>query len=324
MNAYSFKRPIVEFRQVQYFICLFEEGSVTRAARRLNIVQPALSMQIAKLEEDCGKQLFERSKQGMVPTAAARQMYRVFLPIMRDFSHARDLVMHADGEISGHVNIGLITSLTDGVLAETLSAFSTRYPNVGVTVAEGYSKTLADWVAGGQLDAAIINKPRRSNLSLNVEHIVDEDLVLITSARHSPALPARLVLKQIPSLKLALVLPTRFHGLRAILDSFAQHEDVDLTPTLEVDSLEATIKLVEQTQFATILPRIAIHRRLSNGSLQARSIVSSRLIRQVVSVSNPRRPLNSATTTFIGMLTEQMRLITKEQSEQKLGATAPR
>ena len=69
----------MEFRQVQYFICLFEEGTVTRAARRLNIVQPALSMQIAKLEEDLGQQLFERTKQGMVPTSAARQMYRVVL-----------------------------------------------------------------------------------------------------------------------------------------------------------------------------------------------------------------------------------------------------
>jgi LysR family nitrogen assimilation transcriptional regulator len=307
----------MDSRQIQYFICLFEEGSVTRAARRLNIVQPALSMQIAKLEQDCGKQLFERSKQGMVATAAARQMYRLFLPIMRDFSHAREQVMHADGEITGHVNIGLITSLTDGVLAETLAVFSSRYPNAGVTVAEGYSRTLIDWVAGGQLDVAIVNKPRRT-LSLNVEHILDEDLVLVVSAQHSTALPARLTLRQLSSLGLGFVLTTRYHGLRAIVDSFAEHEDVDLTPVVEVDSLEATMRLVEQTQFASILPRIAVQRRLSNGTLQARSIVSSHLIRQVVSISNPRRPLNSATTTFIGMLTERMRLIAKDQSEDKI------
>lgn len=304
----------MEFRQIQYFICLIEEGSVTRAARRLNIVQPALSMQIAKLEEACGKRLFERSRHGMVPTAAARHMYRAFLPVMRDFCHAHDQVMHADGEISGNVSIGLITSLTDGVLAETLSAFSARYPAVALTVAEGYSRTLTDWVSGGQLDAAIINKPRGS-LSLNIEHILDEDLVLVTSALNTTRLPVRLTLKQIPSLKLALVLTTRFHGLRAILDSFARHEDVDLEPALEVDSLEATIKLVEQTQFATILPRLAVQRRLSNGTLHARSIESSHLIRQVVAISNPRRPLNSATTAFIAMLAAQMRLIAPEHLE---------
>ncbi|HYD61497.1 MAG TPA: LysR family transcriptional regulator [Noviherbaspirillum sp.] len=302
----------MEFRQVQYFICLFEEGTVTRAAQRLNIVQPALSMQIAKLEDELGQQLFERTKQGMVPTAAARQMYRLFLPIMRDFTHARTQLMSTDGEISGHVNIGLIASITEGVLAETLGAFSSKYPNVDVRVADGYSATLSDWVAGGQIDAAIINKPRRQ-LALNVEHIVDEEMVLITSAGYSAALPQRLSLRQISTLGLTLVLPTREHGLRGIIDSFAQHEDVDLAPKFEIDSLVTTVKLVEQTQLATILPRIAVHRGLSEGRLRAHSIVSPRLVRQVVAVSHPRRPLNSATSAFIAMLTEQMRLRTQEQ-----------
>jgi LysR family nitrogen assimilation transcriptional regulator len=305
----------VEFRQIQYFICLIEEGSITRAAHRLNIVQPALSMQITKLEKDCGKRLFERSKHGMVPTAAARHMYRAFQPVLRDFCHAHDQVMHADGEISGQVSIGMVTSLTDGLLAESLSDFATRYPNVDVTVAEGYSRTLTDWVSGGQLDAAIINKPR-GNLSLNIEPIVEEDMMLVTSALHPVRLPPRLTLKEIPSLKLALVLPTRFHGLRAILDSFARHEDVELEPALQVDSLEATIKLVEQSQFAAILPRIAVQLRLGAGTLQARSIESSRLTRQVVVISNPRRPLNSATTTLLGILTSRMRLTAQDQRDR--------
>jgi DNA-binding transcriptional LysR family regulator len=305
----------VEFRQIQYFICLIEEGSITRAAHRLNIVAPALSMQISKLEKTCGKRLFERSKHGMVPTAAARQMYRAFQPVMRDFCHAHDQVMHADdGEISGQVSIGMVTSLTDGVLAETLSDFATRYPGVDVTVAEGYSRTLTDWVSGGQLDAAIINKPR-GILSLNIEPIAEEDMVLVTSALHPVRLPPQLTLKQIPSLKLALVLPTRFHGLRAILDSFARHEDVELEPALQVDSLEVTMKLVEQSQFAAILPRNAVQRRLSAGTLQARSIESSRLTRQVVVISNPRRPLNSATTTLLGILTSRMRLTAQDQRD---------
>jgi LysR family nitrogen assimilation transcriptional regulator len=311
----------MEFRQIQYFICLFEEGTVTRAARRLNIVQPALSMQIAKLEDDIGQQLFERTKQGMVPTAVARQMYRLFLPIIRDFSHARTQLMSTDGEISGHVNIGLIASITEGVLAETLSAFSAKHPNVDVRVADGYSATLTDWVSGGQIDAAIINKPRRQ-LALNVENIVDEEMVLITSSGYSAALPPRLTLRQITLLGLVLVLPTRGHGLRGIFDSFAQHEDVDLSPKFEIDSLVTIVKLVEQTQLATILPRIAVHRALSEGRLRSHAIVSPRLIRQVVAISHPRRPLNSATNAFIAMLTEQMRLRTQEQTSGEANGIA--
>ncbi len=68
----------MDLKQIQYFIALFEDGSVTRAAKRLNIVQPALSMQIAKLEDELKQTLFERGAHGMTPTAAGRLMYRLY------------------------------------------------------------------------------------------------------------------------------------------------------------------------------------------------------------------------------------------------------
>lgn len=297
----------MDFRQIHYFISLYEEGTVTRAALRLNIVQPALSMQIGRLEEHVGQKLFERTKHGMVPTAAARQMYRLFLPIMRDFSNAEAQMLSSEGAIRGHVKIGLIASITEGVLVDTLSAFSTKYPDVGVSVSDGYTSTLTDWVAGGRLDAAIVNKPRRP-LALDVEHIVDEEMVLITGLAFQTSLPQNLTLRQLSSLGLALVLPTRGHGLRANIDSFAESENIELAPKFEIDSLVATVKLVEQAQVATIVPRVAVHRQLDNGSLRAHRIASPRLVRRVVSVSHPRRPLNPAAKLFLSMLAANMRL----------------
>ena len=56
----------MDLRQISYFVALFEERSVTRAARRVNVVQPALSMQIAKLERELEQKLFERLPKGTV------------------------------------------------------------------------------------------------------------------------------------------------------------------------------------------------------------------------------------------------------------------
>lgn len=299
----------MDFRQIHYFISLYEEGTVTRAALRLNIVQPALSMQIGRLEDHIGQKLFERGKQGMVPTAAGRQMYRLFLPIMRDFSNAEAQMLSTEGAIRGHVNIGLIASITEGVLVDTLSEFSNKYPDVGVTVSDGYTSTLTDWVAAGRLDAAIVNKPRRP-LALDVEHIVDEEMVLITGAGFAASLPRDLALRQVPSLGLPLVLPSRGHGLRSNIDSFAESENIELTAKFEIDSLIAAINLVERTQMASIVPRIAVHRQLASGSLRAHPIVSPQLVRRVVSVSHPRRPLNPATKLFMSMLAANLRLRT--------------
>jgi DNA-binding transcriptional LysR family regulator len=312
----------MDFRQIHYFISLVEEGTVTRAAHRLNIVQPALSMQIGKLEDDVGQRLFERTKQGMVPTAAGRQMYRLFMPIMRDFSNAYAQMRSSEGAIRGHVNIGLIASITEGVLVDTLSEFSNKYPEVEVSVADGYTSTLVERVAAGQLDAAIVNKPRRP-LTLDVEHIIDEEMVLITGPALSGAVPEGLSLRQLSTLGLALVLPTRGHGLRSNIDSFAESENIELSPKFEIDSLVATVKLVEQAQVATIVPRVAVHRQLSSGTLRAHTITAPRLVRRVVSVSHPRRPLSPAARLFISMLATHMQLRSPAEAQGDGGPPAP-
>jgi DNA-binding transcriptional LysR family regulator len=306
----------MEFRQIQYFICLFEEGTVTRAARRLNIVQPALSMQIARLEDELGRQLFERSQQGMQPTSAARQMYRLFLPIMRDFAHAREQVLRTDGELNGHVNVGMIASVAQGVLSDALEEFAGQHPKVTITVTDGYSATLADLVAGGQLDAAFINKPRRP-LSLNVEHIADEDVIMVTSATYPHNLAATIPFREAATLDLAL--PTRQHGLRGILESFAQAEDIDLSPVFEMDSIVSIIKLVERTRYATLLPRVAVRNHMPRGGLRCHDVVSPRLIRQVACVTHPRRTLSAEAAAFVAVLTKHVRSLADEETPKKPG-----
>ncbi|ANN78630.1 LysR family transcriptional regulator [Bordetella flabilis] len=304
----------MEFRQIQYFICLFEEGTVTRAARRLNIVQPALSMQIARLEDELGRKLFERSQQGMQPTSAARQMYRLFLPIMRDFAHAREQVLRTDGELNGHVNVGMIASVAQGVLSDAMEEFAGQHPKVTITVTDGYSATLADLVAGGQLDAAFINKPRRP-LSLNVEHVADEDVIMVTSATHPHNLAATIPFREAAALELAL--PTRQHGLRGILESFAQAEDIDLSPIFEMDSIVSIIKLVERTRYATLLPRVAVRNHVTRGGLRCHDVVSPRLIRQVACVTHPRRTLSAEAAAFVAVLTKHVRSLADEEAPDK-------
>lgn len=70
MAGYSRDVPCMDFRKLSHFVTVAETGSLTRAARRLNIVQPALSQSIAKLEQDLGAPLFTRSRHGMALTGA--------------------------------------------------------------------------------------------------------------------------------------------------------------------------------------------------------------------------------------------------------------
>jgi LysR family transcriptional regulator, nitrogen assimilation regulatory protein len=310
----------MDLRQIQYFIALFEDGSVTRAAKRLNIVQPALSMQIAKLEDELHQQLFERGPHGMSPTATGRLMYRLFLPIIRDIAHAREQLIERGEIVTGHVAIGVIASVTESVLPESLSRLNARYPQVEVTVADGYSATLIDWVAGGQLDAAIINKPR-GRMSLDSQTLLDEEMVLVTSAKHGPQLPPTIELAKLPDLE--LVLPTKRHGLRGVLDTAAQHEGVMLAPKFEIDMLSSLINFVAATRFATILPRIAVQRAADGGALRVYPILAPRLVRHIVRISHPRRPLSAAAEALMEIIVDEINRVSATSSLALDGHAAP-
>lgn len=295
----------MEFRQIQYFVCLYEEGSVTRAARRLNIVQPALSMQIAKLEEEIGKALFVRNPKGMEPTSEARRMYRLFLPVLGDYARAREQVLQTTTELSGQVRIGMIESLAQGVLVDALLEFSDRHPKVELSLTDGFSGTLTDAVSVGQLDAAIINKPRRS-LALMTEPIAEEDLLLVTGPNFAP-MPDSVPFKQLADIK--LVLPSRRHGLRGILESFAEAEDVMLQPSVELDSISAILILVGRSDFGTVLPRVAVRGPLQRGEVQGYLLKAPRVSRQLICVTHPRRPLSPAALAFVSTLIKHIRAI---------------
>jgi DNA-binding transcriptional LysR family regulator len=296
----------MDLRQIQYFIALFEDGSVTRAARRLNIVQPALSMQIAKLEEEFKQSLFERGAHGMTPTAAGRLMYRLFLPIMRDVRQAQTQMMQRDEVVTGHVSIGLIASVSESVLADALSRFHAQYPHVEVTVADGYSATFIDLVTGGQLEAALINQPR-GRMSLDMQPLLDEEMVLATGATAGPNLPPVIELAQVQELD--LVLPTKRHGLRGVLDAAAQAADVLLAPRFEIDVLSAIVKLVENTGFATILPRIVVERSVQRGTMRAYPILAPRIVRHIVRINHPRRPISAATEALTAIIADELRQV---------------
>lgn len=292
----------MDYRQVQYFVVLFEEGSVTRAAHRLNIVQPALSMQVARLEEELGRQLFVRSNRGMVPTEHATQMYARFLPILADFESARAELLETGGELTGHARIGLPASIAQDVLPAAIAEFSQRFPRVTVSVTEAYSEALVQGVTSGQLDTAIVNKPRR--LALKSEPVLEEEFVLATGPRHA-TLPDKVSLREVARLR--LVLPTRQHGLRAALDGFADAAGLRLECALEVDSLPAIAQVVEQGELATLLPRTALRSRLAEQRLRAHRVVRPALVRQLVAVSHPRRPVPPPAASLMEVLIRHLR-----------------
>lgn len=311
---------MLDLRQIQYFVALYEERSVTRAARRLHIVQPALSMQISRLEERLGIDLFERTARGMIPTSAGEAMYRLYLPVLLDLKHANQQVMELSGKVLGKIAVGIIPSITNSVLADVLRHFGTKYPDVEIRIDEAYSGTLVDWVMAGDLDFAIVNSTRRK-AGVTMHPLINEELVLVERGT------SKGILTPIPFMRLkelALVLPSRRHGIRSIVDSAAEELGIQITPQIEVDALAPTLKLVSESALTTVLPAIVARKSTMELPLQTRRIVKPTLKRQLVYVYRAQRPLSRIVSAFIEILSEELQRGAATPKTRKRAAAANR
>lgn len=291
----------MDLRQINYFLALYEEGSVTRAAQRMNVVQPALSMQIAKLERELEQKLFDRTPKRMVPTAAGRTLHRLVTPIQRDLAAAMSHMANLSGTISGEVSVGVLSSVTRSVIPGVLIGFARDYPEVEISIADGYSQTFIEWVNAGKLDLAVINRPAR-RLGLESIPLLEEEMVLVSAKGNVPPMVRSLS----DAAQLKLVLPSKRHGLRAELERHMAGLATDLEPRLELDSTDSIADLVARSDWFTVLPSIAVHRQLMDGSLTAHAIGRSRIARHLVVVHQARHPPGPAAMLLIERLREAL------------------
>lgn len=293
----------MDLKQMQYFMCLAQEGNVTRAARRLNLVQPALSMQIAKLEKSLGKQLFYRAPRGMSLTAAGEALAQRVAPILSDIERVRGEIAQLDGKVSGRVSIGMITSAAQSTLPVSSATIAARYPEIHLLVYEGYSETMLEWVIAGQLDIAIINKPA-PRLPPTALHILDEEMLLAHGAGNRLALPKVVSFDRLEGLD--IVIPSRRHGLRRILDDAAAEAGFSLKPRIEIDTLSAICEVIATTDLVTVLPGIVLQSTLSAGRIRARRLRNPAIIRSVAWVTNPRRSVSAAMSAVMDVIAEDL------------------
>jgi len=288
---------------MRYFLCLAEQGNVTRAARQLNIVQPALSMQIARLEAKLGQKLFDRGAQGVTLTAAGAKLAQLVSPILRDAESAKQEMGRLKGRIHGRVSVGVVTSVAQSTLASSAAKIAAAYPDVFMSACEGYTETLADWVTAGQLDIAIINvSGKRSPLA--VHHLLDEEMVVAYRADAAHDQNKALPFEHLGRLNLAL--PSKRHGLRAILDTHAANAGINLTPKLELDNLSALCDLAAATDFVTVLPVIALSQYLTAGTLRARRFVRRHIVRPIAWVHHSRRTVPPAVKAVLDVISRDL------------------
>lgn len=166
-------------------------------------------------------------------------------------------------------------------------------------------------MAASQLDLAVVNIPQR-RIMLSTKHILDEQMMLAHSAAVDLGLP-----KNVPYTRLAeldVVIPSRRHGLRRILDDAAARSRLYANPRLEIDTLSAMSEVVATTGLATVLPGIALQAMLKDGRIKAHRLQQPTVVRSLAWVSNPRRLISSAMSAVMNIITADLQASAKSAS----------
>jgi DNA-binding transcriptional LysR family regulator len=144
----------MDLRHIRYFVAVAEEAHFGRAAKRLHIVQPALSMQIRALETELGVTLFERTSRRVELTEAGALFRTEAERTLQQAARAKDVAERAARGEVGSVRLGFVASaMFAGKVFADLSSFKLRYPAVDVELAESLPVLQMKAVLSGQLDA---------------------------------------------------------------------------------------------------------------------------------------------------------------------------
>src|SRR6202453_649003 len=146
----------MQFRHLRYFVKIVEAGSFSRAATTIHVAQPALSQQIAELEERLGLKLLQASAGGVKPTAAGEVLFREASAILHQLDQLPGIVRSSSGEPEGAVSLGLAISLANTLIGPLVRSARTALPKVKLKLSDADSHTLQDGVAANNLNMAVV------------------------------------------------------------------------------------------------------------------------------------------------------------------------
>ena len=272
-------RESMETRRLANFVAIVECGSLTRAAERMHVAQPALSQQVAALEAELGKPLLVRTHRGVTVSAAGRALYTNAQSLLCQLKQLESEVRAAGDFISGSVSVGLPVSCAALFSMPLMEAVLQKYPHILLRISENLSGLLGELILNNRLDIAMLYASAGSE-GLVRKPMLIERMCLVCQKSVGPAGAASEPVELASLSDIPLVLPSHSNGLRALVDAaYARH---GLKPKIvaELDSLPSLRAAAKRGVAATILPRSAAHGGSPN--LIVREIVEPTIERTIV------------------------------------------
>ncbi len=175
----------MNLKQMEYFITIVNEGSISAAAKSLHISQPPLSTQMKLLEEELGVTLFQRGSRSIILTEAGKLFYDRAQGILDMTGAARQELEQMGRGLHGALRLGMISSVETEAIINRITAFRTQHPGVNFCIYEGNTYQLMDKLNTGLIEAAIVRTPFPEE-PYDCLYLAEEPMMAVGMAKHFP------------------------------------------------------------------------------------------------------------------------------------------
>ena len=282
----------MDVRQLRYFVEVVQAKSFTKAAERVRVAQPALGFQVRKLEDELGSRLLVRHSRGVRTTEAGDALLKHAHAILRQIELAKQEVIDLAGPPRGPLALGVTPTASALLATRIVQQCSASYPGIALNLVEGLSEEVMKWLDEGRIDLGFTYNPTAIK-GIETRPLLIEDLFYVSPLDDGIEGEEKIALARLRDRP--LILPSKPHGTRMLVERAAEERDIPIQVSCEVDSVATVRELVEAGVGATVLPIGAVQDAVSNGRLHAVRIARPRISRTLhLAWSNRSAQTNAA------------------------------
>jgi LysR family transcriptional regulator, nitrogen assimilation regulatory protein len=244
----------LDTRRLEAFIKVVDLGSVSSAAKVLNVAQPALSQHIASLEVDFKCRLLDRSARGVKATEAGLILYRYAKSIQRQIEEARRTILDNKPELTGNVTVGLAPLSSAALLAvPLLTRVHEQFPGIVLHIFDSFGITLSELMLKGSMDIAILYGDRPVT-GLDYKPLFQEQFHLVARRSMFPEHELSVPILASELAEIDLLLPPRESFLRQAVERVCAQVGARPRIVAEIQSQSTLSSAIAAGIGATVLP----------------------------------------------------------------------
>jgi LysR family transcriptional regulator, transcriptional activator of the cysJI operon len=305
----------MNLHQLEIFCTTVERGSFALASRQLYISQPALSIQVKRLERGLGVELLRRSRTGVVPTPAGQELYKVARDILERLRTTEQRLQAIRAGEAGSLSIGVSHTGTLYLLTAILKEFGRVYPEIKVGMVVEAAPRIFEHILGGDLDAGLEWTPTIPP-TLRSHVLLKDNFCIVASTDHPRATAGRIEREeflQSPYITLPFGVGAPF-----FLDIWLLEHDLVPRSITYLPSIDAVKRMVEANLGLTIMSRLSVERELKAGYLTLLDMDGFQMERSIVVLVRPG-PLAPLLSTFVSFARE----FAKEYGQRSMARSIP-